>query len=57
MVIDFKNYFIEIYLSYNVVLISTVQESNSAICICKPFFIFFSIMVYHRVLNRFPCAL
>ena len=36
------------------VLISTVQHSESFIHICAFFFIFFSIMVYHRILNIVP---
>ena len=26
------------------------------LCVCVFFFIFFSIMVYHRILNMVPCA-
>ena len=42
--------FIEVWLIYNVVLIS------AAICTYTFFFIFFSTMVYHRILNRVPSA-
>ena len=35
-------------------LISAVQQSDSVIHIF--FFIFFSIMVYHRILSIIPCA-
>ena len=38
-------------------LISAVQESDSIIHTYIFFLIFFSIMVYHRILNRAPCAL
>ena len=41
---------------YNVVLISVVQPSDSVIHIYTFFFIFFSIMVYHRMLNIVPCS-
>ena len=44
-----KVYFIEVQLIYNVVLISTVQQSDSVIHIYIFFFIFFSIMVYHKI--------
>ena len=42
-------------------LISAVQESNSVICVCiyrdiYIFFILFSTVVYHRILNIIPYA-
>ena len=40
---------------YNVVLISAVQQSDSVDFFF--FFIFFSIMVYHRIVNIVPCIL
>ena len=46
MVIDFKNYFIEIYLSYNVVLVSGLQQSGSGIYT----YVFFQIVVPYRLL-------
>ena len=58
--------FIEVYLIYNVVLISAVQQSHSVIrtysllysCYTYIFsFIFFSMIVYLRRLNTIPCAL
>ena len=52
-----KIYFIEVQLIYNVVLISAVQQSDSVIHIYTFFFIFFSIMVYHRILNIVPCVI
>ena len=54
-----KIYFIEVWLIYNVVLISAVQQSDSVIhiYIYTFFFIFFSMMVYHRILNIVPCAI
>ena len=44
-------YFIQVYLIYSVVLISAVQKSDSV----THFFILFSIMIYHRILNIIPC--
>ena len=53
----FKIYFIYVQLIYyNAVLIFTIQQSDSFIHIYTFFFIFFSIMVYHRILNMAPCA-
>ena len=46
--------FNEILLIDNVVLISAVQQSDSFIHIYTSFLIFFSIMVYHRILSRVP---
>ena len=43
----------ELKLIYNVVLVSDVRQSDPNIF----FIIFFSIMVYHRILNIAPCAL
>ena len=37
-------------------LITTAQRSDSVIRVYTLFFIFFSIMVYHRILNIVPCA-
>ena len=37
-------------------LISAVQQSDSVILILACFFIFFSILVYHRILNMVSCA-
>ena len=37
-------------------LISAVQQSDSVIHMHTFFFIFFSIMVYHRIFNIVPCA-
>ena len=51
-------YFIEVMLIFSVVLISTAQESDSVIHIhIYILHIFFSIMVYHRILNTAPCAI
>ena len=47
----------EVQLIYNFVLASGVQQSDSDIHIYTFFFIFFSIMVYHRILNIVPCAI
>ena len=52
-------FFFDVELIYNVVLISSVHQSDSVIHIYIYifFFIFFSIMVYHRILNIVPCAI
>ena len=51
-------YFIEVWLIYSVVLISTLQESDSVTHIhIYILHIFFSIMVYRRILNIVPCAM
>ena len=43
---------------YSVVLISVIKESDSIIYVCiHSFFVFFSIMVYLRILNIVPCAI
>lgn len=47
--------FIELKLIYNV-LISNVWCSDS-VYIYMFFFLFFPIMVYHRILNSVPCAI
>jgi len=47
---------IEVQLAYNAVLFSAVQQSDSGIHIYIFFFPFFSIMVYHWILNIVPCA-
>ena len=52
-----KFYFIEVWLIYSVVLISAVQQSDSLTHIYTFFFIFFSTVVYHRILNIVPCAI
>ena len=52
----FKTFY-ELLLIYNVVLISTEQQSDSVICIYTFFYIFFSIVVYQRMLNIVPCAI
>ena len=46
-----KIYFIQVWLAYNVVLVSTVQQSDSVVNIYVFCFLFFSIMVYHRTLS------
>ena len=38
-------------------LISAVEKSDSIIHTYAYFFIFFSIMVYHRILNTVSCAM
>ena len=49
-----KIYFIQVWLAYNVVLVSTVQQSDSVVNIYVFCFLFFSIMVYHRILTQLP---
>ena len=48
--------FTEVYLIYNKVLISSVQQNDSVIHKHIFFFIFFTIMVYYRMLSIAPCA-
>ena len=50
-----KIYFTEVYFIYSLVLTSAVQQSDSVIYTF--FFIFFSIMVYHSILNIVLCAI
>ena len=52
----FKFYFL---LKYSLItmLITAVQESDSVLHIYTFFFISFSIMDYHRLLNSIPCAI
>ena len=50
-------FFIDVKLNYNVVLITDIQQSDSVIHIYTFFFIFFSIMVYHRIFNVVSCAI
>ena len=38
-------------------LISAVQQSDSVLRIYTSFFILFSIMIYHRIVNIVPCAM
>ena len=53
----FKFIFIEVELNCNVVLITIIQQSDSVIDIYIFFFIFFSFMVYHKILNNvFLCC-
>ena len=42
----------EVWLIYNVVLVSSVQQRDSVIRITYSFFI-----VYYRILNLIPCAI
>ena len=50
---------IEVQLIYKVVLVSSVQQSDSVIYIYVYiyFSIFFSIIGYYKILSRFPCAI
>ena len=47
---------INVQLIYNVVPVSAVQHSDSVIHVYM-LFIFFSIMVYYRILHIVPCAI
>ena len=42
---------------YNVILVSAVWGNGSVIHTCTFFFIFFSIMVYYRILDVVLCAI
>ena len=48
--------FMEVWLIYNAVLISAVQQTDSVIHMYIFVFIFFSIMVWHTMLNIVPSA-
>ena len=51
-------YFIEMYLIYNVVLVSGVQQSDSVIQHIYLFFSrFFSLIGYCKMLTLGPCAI
>ena len=52
----FKVYFIKVYLIYNVVLISSVEQNDSVIQVHVSFSKFFSIAGYYRILNIVPCT-
>ena len=57
--IYFKS-FMEVYLAYNAGLISAVQQNGLVIythTYIYIFFIFFSIMVYYKILSIILCAL
>ena len=45
--------FIEVWLIYNIVLVSGIQQSDSAIYIFR----LFSITGYCKILNTVPCAI
>ena len=51
----FLVYFIEVELIYDVLIL--LYNSDSVLHIYPFFFIFFSIMVNHRILNIVPCAI
>ena len=44
------------YSYYTVLLIATVQQSDPVIHVYVYFLTFFSIMVYHQILNIVLCA-
>ena len=44
-------------LIYNVVLVSDVEKSDSVTYMYMFFFVFFSIIVYHRILNVVTCSI
>ena len=49
-------FFIELWLIYTVVLVSGVQQSVSVVHVYIFFFMLFSTVVYHRILNVVPYA-
>ena len=59
MVFLFNIYFNAVELTYNIVLICTVWQSDSCDTCMYPYNIFhiFSIMFYHRTLNIVLCAI
>lgn len=54
--ISFLKNLIDLQLIYNVVLVSNLQQSDSDTHPHIFFSIFFSIMIYHRILNIVACA-
>ena len=49
---------IDVWWIYSVVFVSGVQQIDSGIpCISVFFFIFFSVTVFYRILNRVPFAI
>ena len=50
-------FLIEVWLIYNTVLVSGIQRSDLAVCVCTSFFGFFSIIAYYKILNIIPCAI
>ena len=48
-------YFIEEELVYNVLI--SVTQKNDLVIHMLTFFILFSIMAYHKILNIVPCAI
>ena len=48
---------IEVQLTYNVVLVSGIQQSDSVLYIYILFFRFFSITDYYKILNIVLCAI
>ena len=50
------NFFLLTLLIYNVVLVSDVQKSDSVTYMFMFFFVFFSIIVYLRILNVVTCS-
>ena len=54
----FKLVFIRVWLLYNVASVSTVQQSDSAICVyISPLFLISSHLDNHRALSRVPCVI
>ena len=47
-----KIFFIEVYLIYDVVLVSGVQQSDSVV-----FLKLYSIIGYYKISNRIPCVI
>ena len=57
LILYFLIYFIEVWLIYNVLLISVVKHSDSVIHIYLFFFIFLSVMVCYMILTIVPCVI
>ena len=53
----FKNFFIEIYVPYSVVLVSVISEVNQLYYTYPLFLSLFPHMGHCRVLSRAPCVL
>ena len=54
----FLSFKMDVYLIYNVVLVSDAQQSDSVINVCIFFFRLFSIGVYYKILSSIvSCAI
>ena len=57
LILYFLIYFIEVWLIYNVWLISIVKHSDSVLHMYLFLFIFLSVMVCYMILNIVPCVI